>query len=145
MEHSKYGDDFNVGDVYTTAAITVTETHVVNWACLTIASLKRLEKIDADVYLISHGKNGIMDGDPDYIRRYIQVIYHREEKLLEFLASGLKTLVEIINHGIIYGGHRLATEAWDLSMSEKAMMLKHLERLLRNSRIIKEKETYHLV
>jgi len=36
MEHSKYGDDFNVGDVYTTPAITVTETHVVNWAGLTL-------------------------------------------------------------------------------------------------------------
>jgi acyl dehydratase len=36
MGHSKYGDDFNVGDVYTTAAITVTETHVVNWASLTM-------------------------------------------------------------------------------------------------------------
>ena len=32
----KYGDDFNVGEVYKTAAITVTETHVVNWACLTM-------------------------------------------------------------------------------------------------------------
>jgi len=36
VEQSKYGDDFNVGDVYTTAAITVTETHVVNWAGLTM-------------------------------------------------------------------------------------------------------------
>ncbi|MBW1921407.1 MAG: MaoC family dehydratase N-terminal domain-containing protein [Deltaproteobacteria bacterium] len=36
MEHSKYGDDFNVGDVYTTGAITVTETHLVNWAGLTM-------------------------------------------------------------------------------------------------------------
>lgn len=36
MEHSKYGDDFSVGDVYTTPAITVTETHVVNWAGLTL-------------------------------------------------------------------------------------------------------------
>ena len=31
MEHSKYGDDFNVGDIFTTAAITVTETHVVRY------------------------------------------------------------------------------------------------------------------
>jgi len=31
-----YGDDFNVGDLYTTPSITVTETHVVNWACLTM-------------------------------------------------------------------------------------------------------------
>ncbi|MGD9032040.1 MAG: MaoC/PaaZ C-terminal domain-containing protein [Desulfobacteraceae bacterium] len=36
MERTKYGDDFNIGDLYTTAAITVTETHVVNWACLTM-------------------------------------------------------------------------------------------------------------
>jgi len=36
MEHSKYGDDFNVGDLHTTPSITVTETHVVNWACLTM-------------------------------------------------------------------------------------------------------------
>jgi acyl dehydratase len=36
MEHTRYGDDFNVGDVYTTGAITVTETHVVNWAGLTM-------------------------------------------------------------------------------------------------------------
>ena len=36
MEQSKYGDDFSVGDVYTTASITVTETHLVNWAGLTM-------------------------------------------------------------------------------------------------------------
>jgi acyl dehydratase len=31
----KYGDDFKLGAVYTTPRITVTETHVVNWAGLT--------------------------------------------------------------------------------------------------------------
>ena len=36
MERTKHGDDFNIGDLYTTASITVTETHVVNWACLTM-------------------------------------------------------------------------------------------------------------
>lgn len=36
MAQQKYGDDFNVGEVYHTAAITITETHVVNWACLTM-------------------------------------------------------------------------------------------------------------
>jgi acyl dehydratase len=35
MTPGKYGDDFKVGDEYRTAAITVTETHVVNWAGLT--------------------------------------------------------------------------------------------------------------
>lgn len=36
MKHDIYGDDFNVGDTFTTAAITVTEAHVVNWAGLTM-------------------------------------------------------------------------------------------------------------
>jgi acyl dehydratase len=35
MTQRKYGDDFRLGDVYTTPRITVTETHVVNWAGLT--------------------------------------------------------------------------------------------------------------
>jgi len=35
LTQSKYGDDFTLGDVYTTPRITVTETHVVNWAGLT--------------------------------------------------------------------------------------------------------------
>ena len=35
MTQAKYGDDFRIGDVYETAAITVTEAHVVSWAGLT--------------------------------------------------------------------------------------------------------------
>ncbi|NNN01603.1 MAG: hypothetical protein HKL86_07225 [Acidimicrobiaceae bacterium] len=35
MTQRKYGDDFKVGDVFHTGRITVTETHVVNWAGLT--------------------------------------------------------------------------------------------------------------
>ena len=36
MTQKTYGDEFNIGDIYKTAAITVTETHVVNWAGLTM-------------------------------------------------------------------------------------------------------------
>ena len=36
MTQKKYGDEFNIGDIYTTQAITLTETHVVNWAGLTM-------------------------------------------------------------------------------------------------------------
>lgn len=35
MTQKKYGDDFRTGDVHETAAITVTEAHVVSWAGLT--------------------------------------------------------------------------------------------------------------
>ena len=36
MQQKKYGDDFEVGEVYNTRGITVTETHMVNWASLTM-------------------------------------------------------------------------------------------------------------
>ncbi len=35
MTQNKYGDDFKVGDVFETAGITLTETHIVTWAGLT--------------------------------------------------------------------------------------------------------------
>ena len=35
MTQKKYGDDFKVGDVFETAAITLTEAHIVAWAGLT--------------------------------------------------------------------------------------------------------------
>ena len=111
----------------------------------TITSLQRLAKIDADVYLVSHGKNAILDGDPAHIQRYLQVIYQREEKLLAFLGSGPKTIQEVTAHGIIYGGHKLANGAWDLSKSEKSMMQKHLDRLERLGSVKKENGAYNLV
>lgn len=36
VKREVYGDDFIEGDIYTTACITLTETHVVNWAGLTM-------------------------------------------------------------------------------------------------------------
>ena len=36
MSIQKYGNDFKIGDTFTTQTITVTETHVVNWAGLTM-------------------------------------------------------------------------------------------------------------
>jgi len=111
----------------------------------TIKSLQRLAEIDVDTYLVSHGKDAILDGDPDHIQRYLNVIYQREEKLSALLASGPKTLEQITSHGIIYGGHSLANGAWELSMSERAMMNKHLERLERMGNVRAENGFYHLV
>jgi len=111
----------------------------------TIKSLQRLAEIEVDVYLVSHGKDAMLEGDPAHIKRYLEVIYQREEKLLEFLSSGPKRLDDITAHGIIYGGRSLANGAWDLSMSERAMMHKHLERLERLGTVREENGHYHLV
>jgi len=111
----------------------------------TIESLKRLAKIDADFYLVSHGKEAILEGDPAHIDRYMDVIYQREEKLLAFLDTGPKTMDEVTAHGIIYGGHTLSDGAWELSMSERSMMKKHLERLERLGKARPEDGRYFLI
>ena len=111
----------------------------------TLNSLKRLQKIDADVYLVSHGKEAILNGDPVHIKRYADVIYQREEKLLDLLSTGPKTIQEVTDHGIIYGGRKLSNGVWDLSLSEKAMMRKHLERLMNKNIIEKKNEKYYLL
>lgn len=36
MTKEKYWEDFKIGEEFTTAAITITETHMVNWAGLTM-------------------------------------------------------------------------------------------------------------
>lgn len=109
----------------------------------TLDSLGRLARIDADVYLSSHGR-GIHEGNPERFRQYAKVVHEREEKLLEFLANGPKTLKSITEHGIIYGPPRTLS-GWDLSASERAMMKKHLQWLLKKGMIHSEKGYFHPV
>ncbi|TFH66395.1 MAG: MBL fold metallo-hydrolase [Gemmatimonadales bacterium] len=110
----------------------------------TIASLQRVAAIDVDVYLVAHGREGVIEGDPAHIQRYLDVIYTREERLLTLLASGPKNLDEITAEGIIYGGRSLAAGAWELTLSEKIMMDKHLQRLEGLRTVRQEDGYYHL-
>jgi glyoxylase-like metal-dependent hydrolase (beta-lactamase superfamily II) len=110
----------------------------------TIQSLERLASVEVDFYLTGHGE-GIYDGNPDHIYRYLQVIREREGKLLEFLSGGPKTLEEVTNQGIVYGPPRVIAGFWDVSISERAMMLQHLEYLARQGRVEVEGGFYYLV
>jgi glyoxylase-like metal-dependent hydrolase (beta-lactamase superfamily II) len=110
----------------------------------TIRSCHRLAAIDVDVYLVAHGKEGVLEADPAHIYRYLDVIGQREEKLLAFLSSGPKNLDEVTAQGIIYGGRTLTEGAWELSLSEKTMMLKHLDRLIGRGTVRRENGLYHL-
>ena len=110
----------------------------------TIQSLERLASVDVDFYLTGHGE-GIYDGDPEHIYRYLQVIRKREGKLLEFLSGGPRTLEEVTNQGIVYGPPRMIAGFWDVSISERAMMLQHLEFLAKQGRVEVEGGFYYLV
>jgi glyoxylase-like metal-dependent hydrolase (beta-lactamase superfamily II) len=103
----------------------------------TIRSLERLAEFSVDTYLSAHGRIGVYDGDPAHIQKYLETISQREEALQAFLAGGPRSIEEIVTHGIIYGNRQVAG-AWDLSKSEKSMMLKHLQRLERQGKVIRE-------
>ena len=110
-----------------------------------IASLQRVARIDVDIYLVAHGSQGVLDGDPAHIQRYLDAIYTREERLLTLLESGPRSLDEVTAEGIIYGGRSVSDGAWELALTERIMMDKHLQRLEGLGTIRQEDGRYHLV
>ena len=109
----------------------------------TIRSLERMKGLKAETYLTAHGK-GIYEGDPTYIDRYLRIIFDREERLTDFLRRGPKTLEQITAEGIIYGKNPAFLGAWDLTISERMMIAKHLDRLIGLGRVRKEGDLYVL-
>jgi glyoxylase-like metal-dependent hydrolase (beta-lactamase superfamily II) len=109
----------------------------------TISSLQRLAAIPAEVYLTAHG-TGVFEASPDLITDYLGIIFQREARLLDLLADGPKTLDEITAACIIYGRPK-ALGAWDLSLSERIMMRKHLQRLMERGGVSERDGRYHLL
>ena len=109
----------------------------------TIRSLERMKTYPAEIYLTAHGK-GIYDGTPAHIDRYLSMIFSREERLIDFLRQGAKSLEEITGEGIIYGKNPAFLGAWDLTISERMMISKHLDRLIRQDDVHKEGGLYVL-
>lgn len=94
-----------------------------------IASIEKLKKMKLETAVTSH-KGDIFRGE-DEIRNkldwYLNIIYQREEKLLNFLKEE-HTLEEIVNQAIIYRKFPEPVEAFKLM--ERISMLKQLERLV---------------
>lgn len=103
----------------------------------TIESLNWLKSYPCDIYLTSHGK-GVYEGDQVYIDRYLACIRQREEALIEFLRTAPRTLDDITDRGIIYGPKKAFLGAWDLSMSERSMMEKHLDSLIKRGLVCQQ-------
>jgi glyoxylase-like metal-dependent hydrolase (beta-lactamase superfamily II) len=107
----------------------------------TIDSMHRILKIPADTYITSH-QLGILRGDISEIAyRYLDVIDTREARLIKLLDQP-RTLKEVVHSWIIYGKKREPSFFFELG--EEGMMIKHLERLMRNGRVRKTGEQYSL-
>ena len=72
------------------------------------------------------------------MERYLDSIYRREDALLTLLREAPRTLDEITDEGIIYGSNKTLAGIWDLSISERAMMEKHLQYLIKRGLVSRE-------
>jgi len=105
----------------------------------TINSVNLLRKIPAEVFLTSH-ETGVFMGNPGKLwDDYLNVIFDRENRLLEFLNEP-RTMEEIVEAWIIYGRSREPKAFFELG--ERGLMKKHLERLIRLEKVFKEGDRY---
>jgi hydroxyacylglutathione hydrolase len=105
----------------------------------TIESLHRLKNIPVDTWLTGH-ETGLFTRPPGALwNRYERVIYEREEKLLHLLSSP-RTMDEIVEARIVYGRPREPKEFFEFG--ERAIMKKHLQRLIKMGAIHTVKERF---
>lgn len=105
----------------------------------TIASINRLKKIPATIWLTAH-EAGIFEENPgDLWDQYLAVIEYRQSRLLDFLNEP-RNMADIIDEWIVYRRPREPKEFYTLT--EGMIMQKHLDLLISNSMVVKEGERY---
>jgi len=108
----------------------------------TIQSMRRLLEIPADIYITSH-ETGIIRGDiTELVETYLNVITQREKKILEFLERP-RTVHEIVERWIIF--KRELQPRYFFEFAERGMIIKHLERLIRNGNIGTEEGKFYFI
>jgi len=109
----------------------------------TAASVEKLRRLPARVWLSSHGA-GLFEQDPgDLWESYLDTIRVREEKLLDRLTQGPCSMEEIVDAWIVYGKPREPRLFFEFG--ERAILAKHLDRLQEKGRVVCEDERYRLL
>ncbi len=105
----------------------------------TIASIERLRRIPARAWITGH-EDGLFQTEPGELwDRYLAVIAERENQLLAFLSTP-RTISEIVNQWIVYKKPREPRGFFEYG--ERAIMMKHLERLMKQGAVIEENGGY---
>jgi len=105
----------------------------------TIASIHKLKSIPARGWIASHN-TGLFQENPGKLwDDYENVIYQREERILHFLTEP-KTLEEIAAAWLIYGRPREPKDFFEFN--ERALVVKHIEYLEKNGKIIPDENRY---
>lgn len=105
----------------------------------TIASVKMLKKIPADVWLTSHEKGVFEENPGEAWDQYLEVIDYRESRLLELLQKPC-TMDDIVSAWIVYRKPREPKEFF--IVGEKGIMGKHIQGLLQRGTIVQDNGYY---
>ncbi len=108
----------------------------------TIKSVRRLQKISADIWITSHEKGFFEENPGEFWQKYENIIYERDNKVLEYLKQP-RTLQEIIAAWLIYGKAREPLFFYEFG--ERSLVTKHLQRLEKQNRIIFDNNHYCLI
>jgi glyoxylase-like metal-dependent hydrolase (beta-lactamase superfamily II) len=108
----------------------------------TAASVRALSQLNAKWVMTCH-ETGLFENPPESLwTDYTLVIQRREEALVTFLATGPKTMQQIVEQWIVYKKRREPIEFY--SWGEKATMTKHLEALMKAGRVQQTDNRYSL-
>lgn len=105
----------------------------------TIDSVNNLKRIPAKVFLTSHETGVFMEDPGELWQDFLNIIFKREDRLLEFLNKP-RTLEEVVAACIVYGRPREPKAFFEFG--ERALMKKHLERLIRLGIVCQEGDKY---
>jgi len=104
-----------------------------------IASVERLKSIPARTWLTSHGE-GVFQNDPGELwGTYLSVVDTRDGKLMDLLNEP-RTMADVIEARIVYKKKREPKEFYDFG--ERAIMGKHLQRLIKKGEVTLDGEVY---
>jgi glyoxylase-like metal-dependent hydrolase (beta-lactamase superfamily II) len=108
----------------------------------TIASVKRLEEIDARICLASHETGVFIHPEKDLWNKDLAVIDKRQEKILKLLSSP-QTLEELVNSWVIYEKPREPLVFYQFG--ERGHIIKHLDRLIAGGQVVSDGEVFEIV
>ena len=103
-----------------------------------IESIKKLSSFKMDVITTSHTLP-ILEDIPRALGDYLNIIYKREERILEILREE-KSIQELENYNIIYKEEQKEYKAF--AWFEQNMLKKHLDRLIESEKVEKIGDKY---
>jgi len=105
----------------------------------TVASVQRLREVPARVWVSCH-ETGLFESDPGPLwDEFLAVIASRDERLLHLLREP-KTMSDIVEARIVYRIPREPRVFFDFG--ERALMGKHLERLIAQGLVVRDGEAF---